>query len=221
MRKIARHVGEIVKGFPPGDPASLPALQIALGKYSDLIGPWAKLQAEKMIAEVSNRDAKAWAETATQMAGALRRELQNAPTGAMLQGFLNEQVALIKSLPTEAAQRVHHLTMEGLTSSARAGEIATEIMRSGEVTKSRANLIARTEVARTASGLTMARAQHVGSDGYIWRTSEDSDVRASHKKMAGKFVKWNDPPTLDGMTGHAGMFPNCRCYPEPVLPDEL
>ena len=36
--------------------------------------------------------------------------------------------------------------------------------------------------------------------------------------MEGKFVRWDSPPTLDGMTGHAGEFPNDRCYPEPVIP---
>jgi hypothetical protein len=38
--------------------------------------------------------------------------------------------------------------------------------------------------------------------------------------MEGQFVKWDDPQKLDGMTGHAGEFPNCRCYPEPVVPRE-
>ncbi|HBB8701832.1 TPA: phage head morphogenesis protein, partial [Escherichia coli] len=27
------------------------------------------------------------------------------------------------------------------------------------------------------------------------------------------------PPTLDGMTGHAGELPNCRCYKEIVFPN--
>ncbi|MDR8377773.1 phage head morphogenesis protein, partial [Acinetobacter baumannii] len=55
--------------------------------------------------------------------------------------------------------------------------------------------------------------------GYIWRTSEDGDVRPSHKAMNGKFVAWNSPPTLDNLKGHAGCLPNCRCYTEPVIPN--
>ena len=42
--------------------------------------------------------------------------------------------------------------------------------------------------------------------------------RPAHRAMEGKFIKWSQPPTLDGMTGHAGEFPNCRCHPEPVIP---
>lgn len=154
------------------------------------------------------------------MSRGLRREIQTAPTGELFQALLNEQVTLIKSLPLEAAQRVHELTIKGLEDSTRASEIAKEIARSGEVAMSRANLIARTEVARTASTLTQSRAEHVGSEGYIWRTSDDSDVRHSHKQMNGKFVRWDSPPTLsDGTTTHAGQIYNCRCYPEPVLPE--
>jgi hypothetical protein len=38
--------------------------------------------------------------------------------------------------------------------------------------------------------------------------------------MEGEFVPWDKPPNLDNMQGHAGEFPNCRCYPEPVIPKE-
>ncbi|MDR0067994.1 phage head morphogenesis protein, partial [Acinetobacter sp. 11520] len=30
---------------------------------------------------------------------------------------------------------------------------------------------------------------------------------------------WDNPPTLDNLKGHAGCLPNCRCYPEPSIPD--
>ena len=134
---------------------------------------------------------------------------------------MGAQVSLIQSIPTKAAERVHKLVLENFEQQGRASEIAEEIKRSGKVASSRATLIARTEVARTSSLLTQSRAEHVGSEGYIWRTVHDSDVRPSHKKMDGKFVKWNSPPTLDGMTGHAGQLPNCRCFAEPVIPEEL
>ena len=93
------------------------------------------------------------------------------------------------------------------------------IVALGSKTRSRAMLIARTEVGRVSGEMTKARAMTAGSDGYIWRSAEDRDVRPSHKKMNGRFVKWNEPPTLDNLTGHAGCLPNCRCYMEPVIAD--
>ncbi|AHX12932.1 head morphogenesis protein [Dyella jiangningensis] len=191
-----------------------------LQRYSEALTGWATRTATRMLVEVDARDRLSWAELAGEMSRELRREIQAAPTGELFQALLNEQVTLIKSIPLDAAQRVHELTIKGLEDSTRASEIAKEIGRSGEVATSRANLIARTEVARTASTLTQSRAEHVGSEGYIWRTSGDLDVRDSHKQMNGKFVRWDDPPTLsDGTKTHAGQIYNCRCYPEPVLPE--
>jgi hypothetical protein len=37
--------------------------------------------------------------------------------------------------------------------------------------------------------------------------------------MKDKFVRWDNPPTLDGMTGHAGCLPNCKCWSEVQIPD--
>lgn len=221
LRKVARHVGDIIRNHKPETTDGLAEIRAILAKYAEVITPWAKVAASRMIADVGRRDEKAWEQNSKAMGRSLREEIASAPTGQYLRAKLAENVKLIRSLPTEAAQRVHNLTIEGLNNATRASEIAKEIARSGEVTVSRANTIARTEVSRTAAGLTEARARHVGSDGGIWRTAGDSDVRPSHRAMNGKFVAWDAPPTLDGMTGHAGEFPNCRCYMEPVIPEDF
>lgn len=219
LRAVARQVGTIINGFPPGDPASMSTIEDILRRYAEALTPWATETARRMVDEVSNSDAKAWKRITSEIGRALGKEIQSAPTGEAMRKLMQEQVTLIKSIPLSAAQRVHDLTIKGIEDGTRAKQIATEIMRSSEVAQIRAMLIARTEVARTASTLTQARAEHVGSNGYIWRTSRDGDVRDSHKEMAGKFVRWDDPPTLDNLTGHAGCLPNCRCWPEVVLPD--
>lgn len=222
LRKVARHVGDIVKGFPTNEPAAIPGLIETLRKYSDLIAPWAEAAATRMLTDVARRDKNAWADMASTMSRSLKREIESAPTGRLFIQLLAEQVGLIKSLPIEAGQRVHELTIQGLMGATRASEIAKEIARSGEVTISRANLIARTEVSRTASGLVQARAQYVGSEGYVWRTSGGSSVRKDHRVLNGKFFRWSEPPVAgpNGMRYHAGAGPNCQCFPEPVLADE-
>lgn len=219
LSQVARQVGSIINGFPPGDPSVEPTISNMLNRYSEMLNDWAISTASKMLVEVNQQDRKAWATLTENMAKSLRDEIRNAPTGRVMQQRLADQVTLIKSIPLDAAKRVHELTLQGIEDGTRASEISKEIQRSGEVSESKAKLIARTEVARTASALTEARAMSVGSEGYIWRTSGDSDVRHSHAAMNGKFVRWDSPPTLDKMTGHAGAFPNCRCYPEPVIPE--
>ncbi|MBU66431.1 MAG: phage head morphogenesis protein [Cupriavidus sp.] len=175
-----------------------------------------------MLTEVNRRDESAWMQNAADLSRALRQEIRTAPTGATMQALMAEQVTLIKSIPLDAAKRVHTLTIEGIEDSTRAAEISKAIQASGDVAKSRADLIARTEVSRTASTLTEARALHVGSPGYFWRTAADSDVREDHRELEGKFIPWDQPPIADKRTGrraHAGCIYGCRCYPEPVIPE--
>lgn len=222
LRKIARHVAEIVRGMAPdGNVTPDIDMQIsdAMRRYSEILEPWAKAAAARMLGDVDRQDAKGWEQHSQAIGKALRHEIANAPTGRALQERLREQISLIKSLPTDVAARVHELALKGLVDGRRSSEIAAEIMRTGQVTQARANTIARTEVSRTASILTQVRAESIGSTAYIWRTSKDAQVRSSHKTMNGQVVNWSQPPTLDNMQGHAGALVNCRCWPEPIIPD--
>jgi len=222
LKQIAKQVGVIIKGFAPnGVVRNMTDLNNALQKYAELLRPWAAAVTERMISEVGNRDLHAWKQLGNQTGRSLASELLLAPIRPALKELQKEQVALITSLPTDAAKRVHKLTLEAMLQGSRAAETAKEIMASGHVTESRAMLIARTETTRTATAITKARAVHVGSDGYIWRTAGDSDVRELHRKLEGKLIKWDDPPIAgeNGERAHAGAIYNCRCFPEPVLPD--
>lgn len=215
----------IVKGFSRNGKlpiANKDALLKALDDYSRMLAPWARSVAEYMVADVARRNAKAWKEQGEEMSRALRAEITQAPIGAVYQQLMAEQVNLITSLPTKAAERINKLATESMITGERAeSSIQEEIMRTGKVSENRARMIARTEVSRAATTLTQARATYAGSDGYIWRTVGDHDVRHTHRKLEGKFIRWDSPPKTDeGLAPyHAGAGPNCRCFPEPVLPD--
>jgi SPP1 gp7 family putative phage head morphogenesis protein len=220
LRKVAAQIDDIVRGIAPdGILADPERLMDMLNRYADILEPWAESVASRMISDVSRRDAAAWEKHGQIIGRALRREIDTAPTGAAMRATLAEQVKYITKIPRDAALRVHKLTIEALPKGIRASEIAAEIMRSGDVSRSDAMRLSRTGVSATATAMTKARAQHIGSEGYIWRTSRDGDVRPSHKKMEGTFVRWDSPPTLDGFTGHCGESANCRCFPEVQIPD--
>lgn len=221
LRAVAKQCGIIVNGLVGTDGSYVSTeIQRVLRSYSDMLGPWAKNVANRMLLNMHKRDAKMWKEISEQMGQQLAVELETTKTGELFRQALNEQVALIKSLPLEAAERVHHLTQEALLKGERASTIVEDILRTGEVTKSRAVLIARTEVARTATELTKVRATEAGLTHYVWRTSEDTDVRSSHKKMNNKVFAFNQPPEVEpGKFYHPGEFPNCRCYAEVIVPE--
>lgn len=219
LRGVAREVTKLIRGYDPKDILSVERLKKALYAYAEIIEPWGRKTIGKLLQDVANQDARAWQKHTQQMSMALRKEVQNTPLGDVFKRLADENVNLIKSIPIEAAQRVHSLVNENLFQSARAEEIATKIMETERITHNRAILIARTEISRASSVLTETRAKKIGSSGYIWRTSGDLIVRESHRKMNGVFVKWDEPPILDRMRGHAGCLPNCRCWPLPIFPE--
>lgn len=221
LRRIAKSIGTLVEGMAPGGKVEdSTRLTAALSRYAEMLQPWAQSVAKRMLDDVLKRDEQQWLIHGEKLAQRVRNTIQGAPEGRVYKQLMAEQVHLITSLPREAAQRVHELATRALSDSTRAAEIQRDILRTAAVTESRAKLIARTEVARASSVFVQARASALGSQGYIWRTSGDSDVRESHKEMEGKYVRWDSPPTLsDGTVTHAGQIYNCRCFPEPVLPD--
>jgi len=222
LRKISQQIGALTEHlYDPVAPMATTILEDALRAYSKIIAPWARNVATKMIADVARRDYKAWRERSREIGAGLAEEIANAPTGEVMRALLDEQVDLITSLPLDAAKRVQELALNSISESTRGENIVELIMRTGLVSKNHATLIARTETARTAAVLTEARAKHVGSDGYIWRTARDRDVRPLHRKLEGKFCYWNDPPISgeQGERSHPGCIYNCRCWPEVILPE--
>jgi len=219
LHKIAKQVGQLINGFPAGTDIHTLLIENMLRRYAEAIAPWATITAQKMIDEVNHKDLLTWREMTKEMSLGLRQEIHSAPVGEVMKRILSEQVTLIQSIPLDAAQRVHDLTIKGIEEGTRSKSLIAEIMRSGEVSRNRATLIARTETARTSSALTQARALHVGATSYVWQTSKDGRVRPSHKAMQGKVVEWLKPPTLDGMTANAGCLPNCRCFAKLILPE--
>lgn len=198
-------------------------MQRLLDRYAEALTPWAERTAQKMLLEVDARDREAWRDLGDAISEALAELIHRTPVGAAMKDLLDEQVVLIKSIPLQAGKRVHELTLKALEDSTRAREIAREIERTNEVTESRATLIARTEVARTASVLVETRSQAAGLTHYIWRTVRDGAVRPGHKAMDGKVCEWATPPAVEEngriMHFHAGQIWNCRCYPEPIITD--
>lgn len=221
LRRVARIVAGIIEPYVDGATINdLPRLQRALKDYSDILGPWATRVSAEMLRAVAARDKAAFRSTSKKLTQGFRETLGDTAVGRESARLLNEQVALIKSLPIKAGERAQQLATQGMIGSRRAEDVASDIANIGDVTEARAMLIARTETAKSMSTLTQARATAVGADTYIWRTAEDEAVRESHAEMEGEVVRWDSPPTLsDGTTTHAGQIYNCRCYAEPIFTD--
>lgn len=213
---VADQVEALLAGY---DGSNIDRIGQRLDSYADILDDWAAHVARGMFADVDTKNRRFWRSMSQEIGVQMARQLAETDIGVTVTQSLDAQVQLIKSLPRQAALQVHELALGAMTDGQRAAGLVESIVALGSKTRSRAMLIARTEVGRVSGEMTKARAMTAGSDGYIWRSAEDRDVRPSHKKMNGRFVKWSEPPTLDNLTGHAGCLPNCRCYIEPVIPD--
>lgn len=220
LRKIATQIGAIVDAFGADDPQRIDEMIETLHRYADMIKPWARAVSRRMLYEVARRDDRAWRTFAKLMGETISQQLNNAPLGLIYQTLMEQQVDLITSIPRDAANRVHALVTENIYVGARASEVAQQILATQEVSRSRANLIARTETARAASTFQRSRAEAIGSTHYVWRTVRDRRVRPLHRKLEGKVFEWSNPPITgeNGERSNPGGIYNCRCIAEPILP---
>jgi SPP1 gp7 family putative phage head morphogenesis protein len=134
----------------------------------------------------------------------------------VLRGFVRENARRIRNLGNEAVDRVSAAVLRGFRRGRSPSEIAAEVRSELGVSRSRARLIARDQVASLNGELTQIRQTSMGVSEYVWRTVGDERVRPAHEDLDGRRFSWDSPPA----EGHPGEPINCRCIAEPVL-DQL
>ena len=196
-------------------------------EYSDFV----MSTVERMVTGINTGNYTTWrkaAREATKGNMLYRALLEEMQTGisSSIKNQIIENANLIRTLPTDTAQKV----VKNITEEAYKGKRASEIARiiqeeTSKHSRASARLIARTEVSKATTALTKARSEDLGLKWYVWRTALDGDrVRKSHRNMEGVLVAWDNPPAPEELVGeksaghyHAGNIYNCRCYPEPLI----
>lgn len=183
---------------------------------------WARSVADIMLRRAASADYDTWLRIGQKISRETRRKLKDAAAGPIFNRLREEQVALIRSLPMEAAKKAQEWAASGLSDGQRYADIAQRIKNElGGVTESRAICIARTETARARSNFTQARAQAVGSTHYVWHTVGDNAVRPRHRELDKTVHAWSDPPICDVGAGGTPIrsHPGCvfNCFPGDTL----
>lgn len=206
----------------------------------DAVAKLASNLAARMVTLSRVNNAKDWREAARKgsMGRQIRRSIQRDMSLGLdvtAQDIVRENAKLISSVPKEIAERITAEMLERFNKGMRYEDYVPELMNKvPHLMQSRARLIARTETSKANEAMTQVRAQNVGINCYIWRSSHDERVRHSHEMMDGVLCFWESPPDPEAFFAggsqfgpyHAGCCPNCRCYCEPVvdmqfLPDRL
>ena len=102
------------------------------------------------------------------------------------------------------------------------GQLWDLMKERGDVSESRASLIAVDQTLKLNSALTEDRHKSVGIDRYEWSTSGDERVREMHAELDGHQFSYDDPPVTneEGDTNNPGFDYRCRCLAIGLLSDE-
>ena len=131
--------------------------------------------------------------------------------------WADQNSKLITNIPAKSAAQIREETIKALQSGTTVKDFQNIVQERLNVSDSRAELIARDQVAKLNGELTQARQEDAGVNEYIWRTVGDERVRDSHAEVDGLKFSWDSPPTqTDG--NHPGEDYQCRCWAEPILP---
>jgi SPP1 gp7 family putative phage head morphogenesis protein len=222
LKKIARHIGDIIDSHTDDD-GIIPELEQAslmraASLYSDAIEPWAKKVAWQMISAVSAKNKNDWLSISSIIGKGMESIVKSDNVSALLKDRQAEQVALIKTIPIDAAERAKQLSIETYTQGRRIDEAARMISESTGVSQARAAVIARTETAKTNHDVSMARAKSIGVQKYTWETMQDEAVRPTHEELQGEIFDIDNPPEIEGEGAHGpGDWINCRCFPAYIV----
>lgn len=145
------------------------------------------------------------------ISAALSKEgaIQTAVKAAIVQN-----IDLITSIPEKYFEKIENLVRKNFETGMRFETIVDKIKEVGNVTESRAKLIARDQTAKMNSNFNQIRQTDLGIYSYIWQTSGDERVRPEHADNDGKEFRWDEPPVE---TGHPGEDIQCRCVAIPVF----
>lgn len=128
-----------------------------------------------------------------------------------------DNVALIKSMPTEYLADIQSAVSEAWQSGLRWEEVAKQIADQGDVAENRAWVIARDQTSKMNAAFNEARQRDIGIEEYDWSGTLDVRERPSHRRMEGVRCRWDSPPEVDGEHVHPGEAILCRCLARPVF----
>lgn len=155
------------------------------------------------------------------VSGLLGLGLHGAEVEPPIVGALREAVAanvdLIVSIPKQYLEKVGAAVEASFAAGQRWEELAKEIKRIGDVTDTRAKIIARDQTSKLNADFNRVRQTGLGIEAYTWSGALDKRERTSHRAMEGRRIRWDSPPEVDGERVHAGEAILCRCVAVPAL----
>lgn len=152
----------------------------------------------------------------------LKTSVITGRTKEILKASVAENVALIKSIPREYFPKLQGAVMRSITTGQGVKTVLEAVVKTGEVTKKRAALIARDQTSKATTALNASRMSALNVRKFEWLHSGGGKVpRDLHKhKLNGEIFDLDNPPVIDEKTGERGLpgqLINCGCRMIPVV----
>lgn len=189
------------------------------GLFTDQAGGLAAALA-KGISDVSARQL---GESLKDVSGGvtLKTDVISGRVAEVMAAGVKQNVALIKSIPTDYFQRIQGDVMRSIATGQGLADLVTDILAHGQSTKKRAELIARDQTSKATTAINRARMQGLGIQQFEWlHSGGGKEPRPLHVQYDGQIFDLNAPPVIDERTGERGLpgqLINCRCRMVPVI----
>lgn len=153
---------------------------------------------------------------------ALARRARILPDVVQQNAFIEQNIRLVTSLVGNQLNELRSMVEQAALHGTNARTLTKDIEARFDVSRSRANLIARDQTLKLHGKLIEDKQKNAGATKYIWTTSGDERVREGHAELDGTVQSWDAPPVVseDGRQEHPGQDFQCRCVPFPVF-DEV
>ena len=142
-----------------------------------------------------------------------------AGSETIVRQFRKRNVDLIRTIAAEHLRKVDRVLSR--SGALHHEALARQLERTLEVSRSRARFWAIDQTLKLNADVTETQHERLGVEEYVWRTSQDGDVREYHRRLNGRRFRYDDPPVVskDGRRENPGKDYRCRCHADPVLPD--
>lgn len=144
-----------------------------------------------------------------------------------LRRWVDENIQKIKSIPNDTLGSMQKIILDGFREGKTVTAIQKEIQNEYSVTRRKAQLLARDQIATLNAQISKLQQEDAGCSKYKWSSSKDSRVRDCHRALDGKIFSWDDPPEMwyetksgrvyTGRYCHPGEDIACRCVAIPVF----
>jgi SPP1 gp7 family putative phage head morphogenesis protein len=205
-------------------------MRVLTNKFEALFALKAKPISETMVNGASQVSKSNLHASLKKLSGGLSLKTGVIPKGMeeVSNAIVAENVALIKSIPSQYFTDITGSVMRSITTGARLSVLISEIQKYDGVTERRARNIALDQTRKAYNSINKQRMQAVGVKQFEWiHSGGGQHPRKSHIAMNGNIYSFDDLPIINKeqvgsgyegpITGIPGQAINCKCTMVPVI----